>query len=151
MDDLSNLCDKIIEFSSVRNIPLPLNTPKINLNNYICFLIGKIDGSPLPTKRVVIPLRLIAKHVRNQEYYLIEFMFPSCTLCIWVKSLACIKTKIFEMTDKTSFLRSTFVWIPELNDFFRLSSIFNHCECLTRSDPSILLFYSHNTVLLKSY
>lgn len=142
-------CNALIEATSIRNI-LPSVEPSWQLNNYVCFLMGRHNGSSLRDQKIVIPLRLLAQHETNESAYYVELILPHIQLCLWVKSLANLKARVLNLQDKISFLRSTYVWCDTNQEFYRLSTIWPKCVLPKRNENILHLMYKRPQLKKKS-
>jgi hypothetical protein len=65
---------------------------------------------------------------------------PPDSTCFWVNSGASLKKHFFLFTDKLNFFRSTFLYYPEMEKYYRLSSLLDYIflpECPCTSNEKI--------------
>lgn len=106
----------LLEFLYIKNIPfrpfVEANNKQINLSSFPCYTIGNHDND-----RVIIPIRFISfyrYHGRNM--YQLEFFGTTK----WVKDTRCLRSQFFRFSDKTSFLRSTFLYDEKEKCVYRI-------------------------------
>lgn len=112
------------------------------LHEFICYCVGYIDGY-----RTVQCIRILNKIPSNKiSSILIQWYSPnfeenkSCQF--WVNSGVCLKYNFFKFEDKLSFFRSTFIYSPKLNQYFRLSSLYHFLVIPERQPKNELIFHA---------
>lgn len=138
-------CNALIEATSIRNI-LPSVDSSWQINNYVCFLMGRHAQSTLKGQKIVIPFRLLAQHETNESAFYVELILPHTQLCFWVKSLANLKSRVLNLEDKISFLRSTYVWCDVHHEFYRLAAIWSKCVLPKRNENILHLMYKRSPI-----
>lgn len=101
---------------------------KLPLDRFICYCVGIIDQ-----QRVVQCIRILKKtpsdkittmmvewfHLQNGHWEKVQF---------WVNSGVCLKKQFFLFQDKLNFFRSTYIYYPEMQKYYRLSCFFDYLD-----------------------
>lgn len=97
---------------------------KIPIQKFICYCVGIIDG-----QRHVHCIRILKKSPSEKiSTMLIQWFSPNDladSISFWVSSGVTLKRNFFLHDDQLNFFRSTFIYYPEIQQYFRLSSIQN--------------------------
>ena len=107
---------------------------KIPLDRFICYCVGIIGE-----ERKVQCIRILQKRpsdkltTMNIEWYDPQGKRDEVTkqhhkIQFWINSGICLKRHFFLFEDKLNFFRSTFIHFPEIEQYYRLSSIFNFID-----------------------
>lgn len=105
---------------------------KVPLNNFICYCIGTTNGI-----RQINCLRIIKKKTSDKITTIeIEWFSPKIpdntdiweSIRFWVNSTISLRKFFFCYEDKLNFFRSTFIYYPEIQQYFRLCNIFNYLQ-----------------------
>lgn len=99
---------------------------KLPLSLFICYCVGIINQ-----QRVVQCIRILKKSPSDKittmkvEWYNLEGGRWS-KIQFWVNSGVCLKKQFFLFQDKLNFFRSTYVYYPEMQTYYRLSCFFDY-------------------------
>lgn len=130
----SDCVDYLTNHSYIKNHPpetlLKEFNYKIPLDRFVCYCVGIIGD-----ERKVQCIRILQKRPSDKiTTMLIEWYNPQNQgeggdkIQFWVNSGICLKRHFFLFEDKLSFFRSTFIYFPEIEQYYRLQSIFNFIE-----------------------
>lgn len=113
----------------------------VPLDEFICYCVGLIDY-----KRSVQCIRILKKTPTEKiTTMLIQWFDPANPLTnsilFWVNSGVCLKRLFFLNEDQLNFFRSTFIYDPVLDQYFRLSNIMNFIR-LTEINPQTEKIYT---------
>lgn len=112
---------------------LQANNNEINIEKYMCYAIGNIEG-----KRIVHSFRILARSsgTKNKCYKIEWFntaMSPTWhfnqyfdSVSFWVHSALVLRKVFFLYEDRMSLYRSTFIYDENSGTFFRLCSILQY-------------------------
>jgi hypothetical protein len=130
--------DECIEFltthSYLKNFPphnlLEDHKYKLPLSHFICYCVGIIDQ-----RRVVQCIRILQKIPSDKittmkvEWYGRKNNDGTWEKTqFWVNSGVCLKKQFFLFQDKLNFFRSTYIYYPEMQKYYRLSSFFYYMD-----------------------
>lgn len=103
---------------------------KLPLSHFICYCVGIVDQ-----QRVVQCIRILQKTPSDKittmkiEWYGKEKNSNQWEKTqFWVNSGVCLKKQFFLFQDKLNFFRSTYIYYPEMQRYYRLSSFFDYMD-----------------------
>jgi len=123
-------CIEFLKHQSYLRNELPYNllqdyNYKFPLGHFVCYCVGMYDDD-----KHVHCIQFLKK---SSSYKLSHFYVrwfhpenPSLSICFWVNSGASLKKHFFLFTDKLNFFRSTFLYYPEMEKYYRLSSLLDY-------------------------
>jgi len=95
------------------------------LHQFCCYCVGIIDG-----EKVVECIQILFKsNTEKLSQFCLRWFHPikrNKSVIFWVNSGASLKKNFFLFTDKLNFFRSTFLYYPEMDTYFRLSSLLDY-------------------------
>lgn len=97
------------------------------LHLFCCYCVGMVEGE----KNVECIQFIMKTHSEKITQMSIRWFHPTHRkkyVTLWVNSGASLKKNFFLFTDKLNFFRSTFVYYPEMQTYFRLSSLLDYIE-----------------------
>jgi len=114
---------------------------RIPLDEFICYCVGLIDY-----KRSVQCIRILKKIPTEKiTTMFIEWFNPSSphtqSIQFWVNSGVCLKRLFFINEDQLNFFRSSFIYDPSSEQYFRLSNLMNFIK-LNEINPQGEKIYS---------
>lgn len=135
--------DYLINHSYIKNSP-PENFLReymyqIPIQNFICYCVGIFEN-----ERKIQCIRILGKTPSDKistihvEWYNPENYSESTQF--WVNSGVSLKRHFFLYQDQLNFFRSTFIFFPELMQYYRISSILNYIH-LPEINPTGLPIY----------
>lgn len=99
---------------------------RIPIEQFICYCVGMID-SERTVQCIRIHQKIPSEKITSMQ---IQWFYPNHpekgSILFWVNSGVCLKRQFFLYQDQLNFFRSTFIYYPEMQKYFRLSTFTNY-------------------------
>lgn len=148
------LCIQYLQANAfIRNIPfdrlLDRHRNIIPLNSFICYTVGIADS-----KRIVNAFQFLfeSSNTKIKSYYIrwwntasfsnVDFKSEFDSIDFWVHSGMTLRKNFFLYDDRMSLFRSTFIFDPNANYYYRLINLVDYIDIPTKSNFQQQIFTS---------